>query len=128
MTEFKIEPLTSAAVEMLGQLYVSGPTWDGNVCSKSLDETTGHALATWARGGTAAPVPQLPAGAADTPTAADYFQQWIDRMNRATKLDDLASWNADKQLHKQIGWTSAHSYEDLKSKVLAAVESLRAPV
>lgn len=93
---------------------------------KPLDEATGRALATWARGGSAAPVHQ-PAGAADTPTAADYFQQWIDRMNRATKLDDLASWNADKVLHKQIGWTSAHSYEDLKSKVLAAVESLRAP-
>lgn len=31
---FKIDPLSSAAVEMLGQLYVNGPTWDGNVCSK----------------------------------------------------------------------------------------------
>lgn len=31
---FKIEPLSSGAVEMLGQLYVNGPTWDGNVCSK----------------------------------------------------------------------------------------------
>lgn len=35
MTDFKIEPLTSAAIECLGQLYVSGPTWDGNICSKN---------------------------------------------------------------------------------------------
>lgn len=34
MSEFKTEPLSSAAIEMLGQLYVKGPTWDGNVCSK----------------------------------------------------------------------------------------------
>lgn len=34
MTIFKAEALSSAAVEMLGQLYVNGPTWDGNVCSK----------------------------------------------------------------------------------------------
>lgn len=35
MTDFKIEPLSSAAVAVLGQLYVAGPTWDGNVCSKA---------------------------------------------------------------------------------------------
>ena len=34
MTIFKSEGLSSAAIEMLGQLYVIGPTWDGNVCSK----------------------------------------------------------------------------------------------
>lgn len=34
MTIFKTEPLSGSAVEMLGQLYVNGPTWDGNVCSK----------------------------------------------------------------------------------------------
>lgn len=34
MSEFKAEALSSTAIEMLGQLYVSGPTWDGNVCSK----------------------------------------------------------------------------------------------
>jgi hypothetical protein len=91
---------------------------------------TGQRLATWARGGTAAPVHQ-PAGAADTetdvPSAADYHQQWTDRMQRATKPEHLAQWNLDKALHKQIGWTSAHSYEDLKAKVLKAVDSMRAP-
>lgn len=34
-TVFKAEPLSSAAIEMIGQLYVNGPTWDGNVCSKA---------------------------------------------------------------------------------------------
>jgi hypothetical protein len=94
--------------------------------TKPIDEESGRALATWARGGTAAPSTS-PDGAADVPSAAEYHQQWIDRMQRATKVEDLASWNADKQLHKQIGWTSAHSYEDLKAKVMKAVDSMRAP-
>ncbi len=34
MTTFGTKPLSDNAVEMLGQLYVNGPTWDGNVCSK----------------------------------------------------------------------------------------------
>ena len=34
MTAFKIEPLSSAAKEVLGQLFMKGPTWDGNVASK----------------------------------------------------------------------------------------------
>ena len=34
MTIFKAEGLSVSAVEVLGQLYANGPTWDGNVCSK----------------------------------------------------------------------------------------------
>lgn len=34
MTDIKAEPLSSSAVEVLGQLFVKGPTWDGNICSK----------------------------------------------------------------------------------------------
>lgn len=34
MTTFTAEPLSATAIEVLGQLYVSGPTWDGNICSK----------------------------------------------------------------------------------------------
>lgn len=34
MTIFKSEGLSSAAIDMIGQLYVNGPTWDGNVSSK----------------------------------------------------------------------------------------------
>lgn len=30
----KVEGLSSAAIETIGQLYVNGPTWDGNVASK----------------------------------------------------------------------------------------------
>lgn len=68
-----------------------------------------------------------PAGAA-IPSAADYFLQWEARIRDATRSEHIGPvWNADKQLHKQIGWTDAHSYEDLKSKVLKAAESMRAP-
>ncbi len=35
MDTFKADALSSAAVEMLGQLYTNGPTWDSNVCSKA---------------------------------------------------------------------------------------------
>lgn len=35
MSEFKAEPLSSIAVEVLAQLYVHGPTWDGNIVSKN---------------------------------------------------------------------------------------------
>jgi hypothetical protein len=34
MTTFKIEPLSSSAKEVLGQMFLNGPIWDGNVCSK----------------------------------------------------------------------------------------------
>lgn len=34
MTTFTPNGLSSAAIECLGQLFVKGPTWDGNVCSK----------------------------------------------------------------------------------------------
>ena len=31
---FAAMELNSTAIEVLGQLYVYGPTWDGNICSK----------------------------------------------------------------------------------------------
>jgi recombination protein RecT len=65
---------------------------------------------------------------ADIPTAADYFLQWETRIRDATRAEHIGPvWNGDKQLHKQIAWTAGHSYEDLKSKVLRAVDSMRAP-
>ena len=92
-----------------------------------LSEAMGAAFARWAKGETAAPVKPA-AGAADIPTPADYFLQWEARIRDATRVDQIGpAWNADKQLHKQIAWTATHSYEDLKSKVLKAVESMRAP-
>jgi recombination protein RecT len=74
---------------------------------------------------TAAPATPA-AGAAEIPTAAEYFLQWETRIRDATRAEHIGPvWNADKQLHKQIGWTTAHSYEDLKSKVSKAAESMR---
>ena len=35
MNVFIERELTSSAIEVLGQLYVSGPTWDGNIVSKN---------------------------------------------------------------------------------------------
>ena len=35
MTTFTPMPISSAAKEVLGQLFLRGPTWDGNVVSKS---------------------------------------------------------------------------------------------
>jgi hypothetical protein len=32
---FKAKPLSSAATEVLMQLFVTGPTWDGNIISKA---------------------------------------------------------------------------------------------
>lgn len=32
---FKVQPLSPAAIEVLGQLFVKGPTWDGNIISKA---------------------------------------------------------------------------------------------
>jgi hypothetical protein len=35
MTIFKADPISSAAKDVLGQLFMKGPTWDGNITSKS---------------------------------------------------------------------------------------------
>jgi hypothetical protein len=35
MQTITAKPLSPAAIEVLGQLYVNGPTWDGNICSKA---------------------------------------------------------------------------------------------
>ncbi len=35
MTKIEATPLSGNAIEVLGQLYVSGPTWDGNICCKN---------------------------------------------------------------------------------------------
>lgn len=35
MSIIKADALSSAAVETLGQLFTSGPTWDGNIVSKA---------------------------------------------------------------------------------------------
>jgi len=34
MAETIVEPLSSAAIAVLHQLFIGGPTWDGNIVSK----------------------------------------------------------------------------------------------
>jgi recombination protein RecT len=73
--------------------------------------------------------PAMPAaGAADIPTAAAYSALWRGYIRDATRPDQLGTrWNDDKALHKQIAWTDEHPYETLKSDVLKAINSMRAP-
>ena len=110
-----------------------------------ISEQSGHMIAEWARGGTpvssqagtrateaagpsTAPENPQPGPADDIPTAATYHQQWASMIISATRPDQLAStWNGQKDLHKKIAWTGEHPYEALKSKVLAAVASMKAP-
>jgi hypothetical protein len=35
MSALSTKVLSPAAIEVLGQLFSNGPTWDGNICSKS---------------------------------------------------------------------------------------------
>jgi hypothetical protein len=97
--------------------------------SAPISEDSGRALATWARGGTAAPSVRQPAdGAADVPSAAAYHQRWAKIILAATRPDHLgATWNGEKNLHKQIAWTDEHPYEILKSAVMEAIASMKAP-
>jgi hypothetical protein len=93
-----------------------------------LSEAMGAAFARWAKGETAAPVQPAAGAAVDIPTATDYHEQWRVMMFNATRPDQIATtWNSQKDLHKKIAWTSEHSYEDLKARVLQTIESMRAP-
>lgn len=66
-----------------------------------------------------------PAGPSDVPSAADYHAQWAKMILNATRPDQLGTtWNGQKDLHKQVEWTEDHSYEALKSKVTAAINSM----
>jgi hypothetical protein len=96
---------------------------------KPLSEAMGAAFARWARGDTAAPSVRQPAvGAVDVPSAAAYHQRWAKIILAATRPDHLgATWNGEKNLHKQIAWTDEHPYEILKSAVMEAIASMKAP-
>ena len=78
MTIFKSEGLSSAAIEMLGQLYVSGPTWDGNVCSKHGRSELIRAGLAWHEHGYASLTPERVRIAAEWPIA-DLARRHDDR-------------------------------------------------
>lgn len=86
MTTFKIEPLSSAAVEVLGQLFVNGPTWDGNICSKAgRGELIGAELA-WHQHGYASLTPEgvrvaVEWDRADLRRRRD--QRWLEKLRRS---------------------------------------------
>jgi ABC-type dipeptide/oligopeptide/nickel transport system ATPase subunit len=97
--------------------------------SKPLDESMGHALALWAKGGTAAPsvIQDKPADGA-VPTADEYVKQWNGIMMAATRADQLGkTWNDQKKLRDKILWPDDGTFDGLRAKVMSAIESLKAP-
>lgn len=96
--------------------------------SKSLDEATGRALATWARGGSAAPSTS-PAGAAEKiPTAAEYVAQWEVMMSAAQDAKQLhATWTSaeHKETRKLINWPDDGTFDRLRMRVTDKIEFLK---
>jgi hypothetical protein len=113
---------------------------------KPLDEDTGRALATWARGGSStnppkrnpadnaassmAP-PRSPDEAATStrvPTDEQYVAQWNGILDAATPSNIeqiVADWNAGKALRNRITWTDDEVFVKLKNRVAAVVAELR---
>jgi hypothetical protein len=75
--------LTDAAIEVLGQLFVSGPTWDGNISSKSgRDELVAGGLA-WHENGYASLTPEgvrMAAGWDMSDLMRRNKRRWIDKL------------------------------------------------
>ena len=89
---------------------------------KPLCEEMGAAFATWAKGGSAAPVRQ-PAGAADI-----YWERWLTIISGATNPEQLSkTWNDQADERKSIAWTEEHSFQALKTKVGNAINFLKQP-
>lgn len=83
MTTFKINALSSAAIEVLGQLYSSGPTWDGNVASKAgRGELVAAGLA-WHEHGYASLTPE------GVRTAVEWDRKDLARRNAVRWLEKL---------------------------------------
>ena len=86
MSVFKTEPLSSAAVEVLGQLYVSGPTWDGNVASKVGRGELCCAGLAWHEHGYASLTPEGVRVAVEwdrKDLARRHDQRWIEKLRRS---------------------------------------------
>lgn len=80
---FKIEPLSSTAIEVLGQLYVGGPTWDGNVCSKAGRGELCRAGLAWHQHGYASLTPE------GLRTAVEWDRADLRRRNAERWLEKL---------------------------------------
>lgn len=81
-TTFKSEGLSSAAIDVLGQLYVSGPTWDGNICSKVGRGELCRAGLAWHEHGCASLTPEGVRTAVEWPIAdlvRRYDQRWVKK-------------------------------------------------
>lgn len=83
MTTFKAAPLSSAAIEVLGQLYTNGPTWDGNIASKAGRGDLIRAGLAWHEHGYASL----------TPEGVRAAVEW--------SIDDLRRRNAERWLKKR---------------------------
>lgn len=86
MTIFKTEPLTSAAVEVLGQLYVNGPTWDGNICSKAARGELIRAGLAWHHHGYASLTPDGVRVAVEWDRAdlrRRGYDRWLDKLRKS---------------------------------------------
>lgn len=83
MSLFKADALSSAAVEVLGQLYVGGPTWDGNVCSKAGRGELCRAGLAWHEHGYANLTPE------GVRTAVEWDREYLRRANYKRWLEKL---------------------------------------
>jgi len=83
---FKIKPLSSAGIGVLGQLYVNGPTWDGNIASKAgRGELVASGLA-WHEHGYSSLTPEGVFAAVNWDRAQLQHrndQRWLDKLRRS---------------------------------------------
>lgn len=85
MTEiFKAQALSVAAFDVLGQLYADGPTWDGNVISKSGRDEIVRAGLAWHESGYANLTPEgvrVAAGWDRAHLRRDGKTQWLHKQS-----------------------------------------------
>lgn len=83
---FDAKALSSAAVDVLGQLFTGGPTWDGNVASKSGRGELIRAGLAFHENGWASLTPegvQMAAGWNRVDLAARHDQRWIKKLRES---------------------------------------------
>lgn len=83
---FEVEALSGNAIEMLGQLYVNGPTWDGNVCSKQGRGELCRVGLAWHAHGYASLTPegvQLAAGWSIAWLKKSDYKRWLEKIRQS---------------------------------------------